>query len=99
LKAWGHTVFAVQSQEDAVAHLCENEVDAIVLNLNLPGGSAMAIADFASYRHPKARIIAVTADRCFSDGSIFSHLSNASLLLPMGTLPDDLGRMVEYYAA
>jgi CheY-like chemotaxis protein len=99
LEAWGHSVTIVTGQRDAVSHLQTARIDVIVLNLHLHQGSALAVADFASYRQPHARVLAVTGDRCFSDGSIFSHLGNARALLPADVLPQDLGALVEYYAA
>ncbi len=48
------------SQDDAIAALYMLEFDVIVLDLVLPGGSALAVADFASYRRPTARVIFVT---------------------------------------
>ena len=99
LSAWWHGVTIATGQLDAVRHLSTHGFEAIILDLKLTEGSAMAVADFASYRQPQAHIIAVTSDRCFSDGSIFAHLGNARVLLPRATSPDDLGKMVEYYAA
>jgi len=99
LSAWGHGVTIATGQLDAVRHLSTHDFEAIILDLKLTEGSAMAVADFANYRQPQAHIIAVTSDRCFSDGSIFAHLGNARVLLPRATSPDDLGKMVEYYAA
>jgi len=51
--------------------LCGGIFDVIVLDLALEEGSALAVADFASYRHPDARVIFVTNASFFSDGSIF----------------------------
>lgn len=99
LTSWGHDVTLVHGQRDAVEHLSSHHVDAIILDLSLEEGSAMAVADFANYRQPHVHVLAVTSDRCFSDGSIFSHLGNARALLARSTEPDDLGKMVEYYVA
>ena len=59
--------------------------------------SALAVADYASYRLPDARVICVTNTSFFSDGSIFAHIGNASTLVPIGTPPEDIAAMVEYY--
>ena len=42
-------------------------------------GVAMAVADFASYRRPEARVIFVTNTSFFSDGSIFAHSPSPEL--------------------
>lgn len=94
----GHHVTTVSSQAEAVLKLCESRIDAIVLDLDLGEDSALAVADFASYRQPDARVVVVTRDRYFSDGSIFSHLVNARAIVPATTEPRDLSLMVEHYA-
>ena len=95
----GAEVMLAQSQEEAIEHLHDNHVDAMVLNLILPEGSAMAVADYASYRHPAARAIFVTNTGFFSDGSIFQHIPNACAFVRDSTRPEDLAAMVEYYGA
>ncbi len=97
LERQGYAVTQVQSQDDAVAHLSSDQADIIVLDLVLKHGSALAVADFASYRQPDARVIFVTDTSFFSDGSIFNHASNACAFLPAGTPPEDLAAMVAHY--
>ncbi|MEM9870890.1 MAG: response regulator [Pseudomonadota bacterium] len=98
LQRMGMVVHQVPDQSTAVAHLEEHAPDIILLDLVLREGSALAVADFASYRHPNARVIFVTDTSFFSDGSIFSHASNACAFLPASTRPEDLAVMVEHYA-
>ncbi|APX13891.1 response regulator transcription factor [Tateyamaria omphalii] len=93
----GADVALVRGQDAAVAHLSEYAADIIVMDLVLDEGSALAVADFASYRHPNARVIFVTDTTFFSDGSIFNHASNACAFVPAGTPPEDLAAMVEHY--
>lgn len=87
------------SQEAAVAALQSHDVDVIVLNLTLENGSAFAVADFASYRRPDARVIFVTRSSFFSDGSIFNHVPNACGFFPVETRPEDLAAIVRHFAA
>ena len=61
-------------------------------------GSALAVADFASYRRPDARVLFVTNTSFFSDGSILSHSPNACAYVQSETPPEDLAAMVEHYA-
>ena len=56
----------------------------------LDHGSALAVADFASYRRPDCRVIFVTNTSFFSDGSIFRHCANACAYLQSQTEPADL---------
>ncbi len=97
LERQGYCVAEAHSQDEAVAHLAAKAADIIVLDLVLSQGSALAVADFASYRHPDARVIFVTNTSFFSDGSIFNHASNACAFLPAGTPPEDLAAMVAHY--
>lgn len=91
-------VTRVETQEAAILALSAGAYDILVLDLVLHEGSALAVADFASYRRPEARVIFVTNTRFFSDGSIFSHSPNACAFIQSGTPPEDLAAMVEHYA-
>ena len=90
-------VMHVTSQLDAVDYMSVNTPDVLILNLILEGGSAFAVADYASYRHPDARVIFVTNTSFFSDGSIFQHIPNACAFVRSSTPPEDLAAMVEHY--
>ena len=61
--------------------------------------SAMAVADYACYRRPNARVIYVTSTTFFSDGSVFAHMPNACGYVQTSTEPDDLAAMVEHLGA
>ncbi|MBT9384731.1 response regulator [Pseudooceanicola sp. CBS1P-1] len=89
----------VHGQEAAVALLGARTFDVLVMDLVLDEGSALAIADYASYRQPEARVIFVTDTSFFSDGSIFRHAVNACALMNSGAPPADLAAMVEHYGA
>lgn len=99
LQRQGAEVSLVHSQEAAILEMYNQEFDIIVLDLVLEGGSALAVADFASYRRPEARVIFVTNTTFFSDGSIFAHSPNACAYVQSNTPPEDLVAMVEHYAA
>ena len=77
--------------------LGEEAVDVIILDLVLGQGSAIAVADIASFRQPMARVIFVTNTSFFSDGSIFQHIPNACAFLPSGTAPEDLAAVADHY--
>lgn len=97
LRRLGAEVLHAGSEPAAVAALQETDVDVIVLDLVLNDGSAFAVADFASYRQPWARVVFVTNTSFFSDGSIFRHIPNACAFLPSATPPDDLAAVVDHY--
>ena len=97
LERMGASVSIAGTQSDAIAVLRNTEISIIVLDLLVKDGSAFAIADFASYRRPNARIIFVTNTTFFSDGSIFQHIPNACAFIQSQTPPEDLAVMVEHY--
>ena len=99
LERLGCVVQVAASQESAVAMLQQGSVDVIVLDLTLAQGSAFAVADFASYRRPEARVLFVTRATFFSDGSIFSLVPNACGFFRIDTPPEDLAAIVHHYAA
>ncbi len=99
LERHGAEVTLVAGQEAAILALYSQEFEIIVLDLVLETGSALAVADFASYRRPEARVIFVTNTTFFSDGSIFAHSPNACAYVQSATPPEDLAAMVEHYAA
>ncbi|WP_239520599.1 hypothetical protein [Pseudooceanicola aestuarii] len=89
----------VHEEDAAIACLQSMTFQVIVMNLVLETGAALAIADFASYRQPGARIIFVTDTSFFSDGSIFSFAPNACALMRSDMAPDDLVAVVEYHGS
>ncbi|MGF6860678.1 ActR/RegA family two-component response regulator [Rhodobacteraceae bacterium MBR-64] len=97
IAVFAEKVFLATDQAEAVDVLRHHDIQVIVLDLILGNGSALAVADFASYRRPDARVVFVTGARVFSDGSIFNHSPNACAFLPKATPPDDLAMMVEYH--
>ncbi|MEM1064948.1 MAG: response regulator [Pseudomonadota bacterium] len=90
-------VIVAPTQKAAVEALQTEDVAVIILDLMLPGGSALAVADFASYRQPDARIVFVTRNRFFSDGSIFNLIPNTAAYVPVETAPSDLAAIVEHH--
>lgn len=97
LERHGCAVAVAATQDDAVSAIQARGVDVIVLNLMLETGSAFAVADYASYRQPDARVVFVTRSSFFSDGSIFSLVPNACGFFPVQTPPEDLAAIVAHY--
>ena len=93
----GMDVRVETGQARAVLVLQVWPVDVIVLNLVLAEGSALAVADYACYRHPEAHVIFVNNTSFFSDGSIFKLCANARAYVQSSTPPEDLAAMVAYY--
>ncbi|MGH1373005.1 response regulator [Planktotalea sp.] len=99
LERQGMKVRLASDQDSAFEALRMRSFDMIILDLILADGQALAIADYASYRRPDARIIFVTNTSFFSDGSIFELSSNACAFVQSATPPEDLAAMVQHYAS
>lgn len=97
LERSGATIHVAESEDAAVRAMASDPFNIIVLNLNLQKGSAIAVADFAGFRHPDAKVVFVTSSTFFSDGSIFNHCANACAYLKDNTPPEDLAAIVEHY--
>ena len=95
----GMQVARAAGQQSATAWLADNAVDIIILDLVIDEGAALAVADYANYRRPEARVIFVTNTSFFSDGSIFAHSANARAYVQSSTPPEDIAAMVEHYGA
>lgn len=93
----GAEIVVADSEVSAIDILGGNTVDVIILDLVLDNGSAIAVADVASYRQPRARVIFVTNTSFFSDGSLFQHIPNACAFLPTGMPLEDLAAVVDHY--
>ncbi len=97
LERQGHAVHVVTSQDEAADFLCTKQPDVLVLDVMLEDGSAIATADFASYRRPETRIVFVTRSTFFADGSLFQHIPNTAAIIPERTNPTDLAEIVAYH--
>jgi len=97
LQRQGVEVVQAATQLAAINRLRFEDFDALVLDLVLPDGGAIAISDFATYRCPDVPIIAVTSTSFFSDGSIFDLIPNARSLMRTPLRPDDLAAVLEHY--
>jgi len=99
LERQGMRVSRAASDQEANALLDTASFDIIVLDLVLENGGALAVADYAHFRQPNARVVFVTNSSFFSDGSIFAHAPNARAFLPSTTAPEDLAIMIEHYGS
>lgn len=97
LERQGMSVRLEYGQSGAAAALSAQCFAVIILNLVLTEGSALAVADLASYRHPQTQVIFVTNTSFFSDGSVFALSANARAFVQSDTPPEDLAAMVEHY--
>lgn len=91
-------VVVAQSSDEACEIVTERRVEVVVLDLDLPDGGALGVADMAAYRNEHTRIIFVTATTFFSDGSIFTLSPNAAGYMTSDAKPEDLAALVEHHS-
>lgn len=100
LERFGTRVTLAETQAKAVQALTDTQFEVIVLDLIIDAdGGALAVADFACYRQPQARVIFVTNTSFFSDGSIFQYCVNAAAMVSSTTSPEDLAALIDHHAA
>lgn len=97
LESLGATVLTAPTAERAVTMIATHDVDAVIVDLVLPDGSALSVADFAMYRRPEAKVIVLSNKHFFSDGSIFALTQNIRAYLSTTVPPEDLGAIVAYH--
>jgi len=98
IERMGAQVLLTDAPATALETIREVDIAVVVIGLGLGAGKAFDIANFTSYRRPDAGVVFVTNSTFFSDGSVFSHVTNARAIVPVSTPPDDLAMMVEHYA-
>lgn len=86
----------VTSQGDALTQLRAQVFDALILEMVMPDGGAIAIADFAAYRMPDVPVITVNSSSFFSDGSIFQLVPNMHSVMQAPVDGKDLAAMVSH---
>ena len=97
LERQGNAVTVACSEREAVDYMRDNDVDVIVLDMLLTEGSAFFVADYANYRQPDAKIVSVTQQSFFSDGSLFQHIPNTAAVIQIDAPPRDLAEIVAYH--
>jgi len=96
LERQGLEVDVTTSQKSAIQRMRFTDYDALVLEIVLPDGGAIAISDYATYRFPDIPIITVTSGSFFSDGSIFELMPNARGIMRTPFRVDDLAALLEH---
>lgn len=91
--------FLVGGQSDAATHIHRLDFNVLVIDIVLEEGSALAVADLASYRQPEAKVVFVTNTSFFSDGSIFRLCPNACAFLQADSPPEDIAATAYHYGS
>ena len=93
----GVSAAMARGQREAVRLLQTQGFAAVVLDLDLEEGCALAVADLIAYRWPSLPILFVTGRAMFADGSIFAVSANARAYLQRDVAPSDLTTLVMYF--
>lgn len=96
LEREGVIVSLASSQNEALKILRHQSFDALILEMVLPDGGAIAIADFAAYRMPDVPVITVNSSSFFSDGSIFQLMPNVQSVIQAPVEGEDLAAIISH---
>lgn len=92
-----HAVVVTTDESEAIEVVRDNDVSVIVLDLMLRNSTAFSVADYVSYRSPRTKIVFVTKNRFFADGSLFRHVPNTAAIIQEDAPPSDLAEIVAYH--
>ncbi|WP_143114661.1 hypothetical protein [Jannaschia rubra] len=92
------TLLSARTQDEAALMLCETAPSVVMIHLSLDDGSPLAVADFANYRRPDARVILLGGGGLMADGSLFAHVGNAHALISGDMPPTDLTALIAFHA-
>ena len=98
IEALGARTARAATRAAAIAALREHDVALVVLDLGLAGDGAFAVADFASYARPDARVLFVSSSDMLTDGSVFRYASNACGFVGVDSPPADIAALAVHHA-
>ncbi|WP_238366772.1 response regulator [Mesobacterium pallidum] len=82
----------------AAAALIEHKgYHVVIIDIQTDDGEVLPLTDLIGFRWPETRVILVTRDGFFSDGSVFGLGANVHAMLSPHVPPDDLVALVEYH--
>lgn len=93
----GAEILRAESRDAAFAELSVAPVDALILSADIGEGEVAAIAHYAAYRHPKAKVIFVSASSSLSEPGVFGMFPNLAASVPEHTIPEDITCLVSYH--
>lgn len=93
----GKEVEVAHGLEDAMDAVRRHPFDVMLVDLILPDGSALGLADWARIISPQTNVVFVTDTTFFSDGSLFAFSGNARALVKTESAPEDVAAIVTHY--
>jgi len=93
----GNDVDVADTVDGAMDAVRSTFFDVMLIDLILPDGSAIGLADYARMTSSETNVVFVTDTTFFSDGSLFAFSGNARALVKSGTAPEDLAAIVTHY--
>jgi DNA-binding response OmpR family regulator len=98
LERLGFVVICATTSDRALESLVFQDFEVLVINLLLPDGGALGLADYARVAHPLTNVVFVTNDTFFSDGSLFAMAPNLRMMIRVETPPEDVAAIVSHCA-
>lgn len=92
----GFDVTISSSFQGARKNIVDSLFDIAIISEDEELGEFLAFTDYASYRQPNMKIIAVTSNRFFSNGAIFNLIPNTQACLSPSTSSEDLSNWIEH---
>lgn len=94
----GFEVTSAETADQAVNALHGGNFDVVLINLVLPDGGAMGIADYIRVSAPQTQVIFVSDQTLFADGSLFALAPNLRMTIKLQMPPRDVAEIVRYCA-
>lgn len=98
LERSGARVDIAGSAAEAETLIDRNGYRVVIIDIHADRGAVLPLTDLIGFRWPETRVILVTRDGFFSDGSVFGLGANVHAMLSPDVQPDDMVALVEYHA-
>ena len=83
----------------AEALIARKAYQVVIIDIHADDGEVLPLTDLIGFRWPETRVILITRDGFFSDGSVFGLGANVHAMLSPDVPPDDLVALVEYHGS
>lgn len=94
----GLETLIARTSDEALERMVTQTFRVVVINLLLPSGGALGIADYARVKMPEAKVVFVTDQTFFRDGSLFGLVPNLRMTIKSDTPPEDVAAIVHHYS-
>jgi DNA-binding response OmpR family regulator len=89
----------VTSSSQAIDRLQVAKYSVVIIGADDAVIGSISLTNVIGFRSPTSKVIFVSNDQFFSDGSIYQLLSNDCIHLPANAKPEDICAYVSHYSA